>query len=126
MANKIKEKNIEKAEKKAKPKLNAGLGKFFVSLLNGSFLTGKSVTENLPFFLFLALLMMVYIGNGYYSEDKVREINYLGAELKELRSEYITTKSELMFKSKQSEVARAIKAREIKESTEPPYKLIKK
>jgi hypothetical protein len=123
MANKKKEEVKEKAKEESAE--ISGFSKVLVSVLNGSFLTGKSVTENLPFFLFLAFLMMIYIGNGYYSEDKVREINYLGTELKELRSEYITTKSELMFKSKQSEVAKSIKNKNIKESTEPPYKLIK-
>jgi hypothetical protein len=53
----------------------------------------------------------------------VREIDALSNELKELRSEYIATKSELMFKSKQSQVAKLVDPLGIKESLYPPVKI---
>ena len=116
--NKIKE---EKAIKVKRP------GKVVRSLLdvvNGNFLTSDSMVSLLPFILFLTLVALIYIANGYYAENKVRAINKMTTELKELRSEYITTKSELMFRSKQSEVARSLESYGIKESVVPPKKIV--
>ena len=80
----------------------------------------------LPYILFLAMIIMFYIANTYYAEKKEREIQALRRSLKELRYEYITTRSKLMNQSQQSEVARRLEAINIKESTVPPVKVIKK
>ena len=37
--------------------------------------------RNLPFFLFLALLAVVYIYNGHYADRVVRDIGKTGREL---------------------------------------------
>ena len=65
-----------------------------------------------------------YIANGYYAEKSVREISRINTEIKELKSEFITAKSELMFMSNQSEVARAVIPFGLKESTVPPKKIV--
>jgi hypothetical protein len=67
-----------------------------------------------------------YIANGYYAEKSVREISRINTELKELKSEYIISKSELMFMSNQSEVAHAVAPFGLKESTVPPKKIVVK
>ena len=72
-------------------------------LLSGKVLE-KGLFELLPFSLYICLLIVFYINNSYRSEDYVRTISSLERELKDLRSEYITTKSLLMFQSKQTEV----------------------
>jgi len=54
----------------------------------------------------------------------VRDLYKVGNELKELRSEYITLKSDLNYKSKQSQVAQATEILGIKESTIPPTKIV--
>ena len=95
-----------------------------LSFLNGSFLTREWVLGQLPFVLFLALIAMGYIANGYYAERMVKEINTTTNELKELRSEYITTKSDLMHISKQSEVAKYSQKIGLVESTTPPKKIV--
>lgn len=74
----------------------------------------------MPFVLFLACIALFYIANGYYADDKIREVNKLSNNLKELRTEYIFTKSELMFASKQSEVAKAAEKLGLKEPVVPP------
>lgn len=75
----------------------------------------------MPFILFLAVIALLYIANGYYADDKIREVNKLSNQLKELRTEYIYTKSELMFASKQSEVAKAAAVLGLKEPLVPPF-----
>lgn len=97
-------------------------------IINGNFLTNKSSLKQAPFVLFLTVVALFYIANSYYAERKIRQINKINNELKELRSEYITSKSRLMFVSKQSEVAKMAEGMglSIKESTTPPGKIMVK
>ncbi|HOX83406.1 MAG TPA: FtsL-like putative cell division protein [Chryseolinea sp.] len=80
-------------------------------------------TQHLPKILFAMLLSLLYISNTHYAEKTVREINSIHAEVEDLRADYTTLKSDLMFASKQSEVARKVKALGLKESLRPPYKI---
>lgn len=107
-------------------KKERSLRRSIVDVLNGNFLTKDDVLFHLPYLLFLCLLALIYIANGYVAEDTVRKLNKVGREVKEFRSEYITTKSELMYKSKQSELAEFIerKGLGLKESYEPPKKIV--
>jgi hypothetical protein len=45
-------------------------------------------------------------------------------ELKEKRAEFISTESDVMFRSKPSEVAKAVEPMQIKEPLEPPKRII--
>jgi hypothetical protein len=94
------------------------------SILGGGFLANKRTAENLPFLLFLAFLGLIYIANSYYAEKKIRKIERLQKEVKELRYEYIYTRSQLMSKSRQSEIAKTLSYEGIKESRIPPKKII--
>ena len=80
----------------------------------------QSIVKQVPFFLFLALLAVVYIYNGHYADKTIRNINQTAKEVKELQYEYKTVKSEVMFRSKQSELARAVEPLRLKELTIAP------
>lgn len=80
--------------------------------------------QYLPKILFAMTLGLLYIGNTHYAEKTVREINAIQAEVEDLRADYTTMKADLMFASKQSEVARKVKAYGLKESLTPPYKVV--
>lgn len=95
----------------------------FVSLLSGSFLTRENVLRNMPFILFCAALMLVYIAYGYHTERVVRELERTGAALKEQRAEYITVRAELEKQEQQSHVAARIGALGLRESRVPPVKI---
>jgi hypothetical protein len=82
------------------------------------------IMKNVTFFLFLAALAVIYIYNGHYADKTVRDINRTNKELKELQYEYKTLKSEVMFRSKQSELAKAVEPFGLKELTQPPIVLI--
>jgi hypothetical protein len=69
---------------------------------------------------------LFYIWNSYTIDKTVREIDKTDKELKELRSEFITGKSDLMYKCKMTEVAKNIEMYGIKESKEAPKKIINK
>ena len=82
------------------------------------------IMKNIRFFLFLAALAVIYIYNGHYADKVVRDINRTNQEIKELQYEYKTLKSEVMFRSKQSELAKAVDPFGLKELTKPPIVLI--
>jgi len=72
-----------------------------------------------PFLIYIAFLAFIYIANNYIAEAKMREINHLRKELKEVNFEYITTKSKLEDISKQSKLSEKLAATGISESNEP-------
>jgi len=82
------------------------------------------IVKNLPYFLFLAVLAIVYIANGHYADNTVRNINKVNRDLKELQYEYKFLKSEVMFRSKQSEMAKAVEPLGLKELRTPPAVLV--
>jgi Tfp pilus assembly protein PilO len=107
--------------------LNSGenfVSRMVNSLRADNILTHEKAIEFLPYIFLLAFLAMLFIANSYYAEKTIREIDHVSNELKELRSEYITTKSDLMVISKQSQVAKMAASLGIRESVVPPKKLI--
>ncbi|MDI3318161.1 FtsL-like putative cell division protein [Pinibacter soli] len=78
------------------------------------------VVKNIPFFLFLSVLAIIYIYNGHYSDKTIKEINKTNKDLKELQFEFKTLKSEVMFRSKQSELSKAVEPLGLKELSTPP------
>jgi hypothetical protein len=57
-----------------------------------------------PYFVFVVILAFIYINNHYAVEKLLKEQVGLNRELQELKYEAITTSSELMQMSRQSEV----------------------
>lgn len=83
----------------------------------------QSIVRQVPFFLFLAVLAVIYIYNGHYADKTIRNINRTAKEVKELQWEYKTIKSEVMFRSKQSELVKAVEPLGLKELVEAPVVL---
>ena len=83
----------------------------------------KWVVEHIPFFLFLAFLAVLYIYNGHVADKLTSTIGATEKNIKELQYEYKTVKSEVIFRSKASELAKAVEPLGLKELTEPPIVL---
>ncbi|RYY23135.1 MAG: hypothetical protein EOO04_14735 [Chitinophagaceae bacterium] len=81
------------------------------------------IVRNVPYFLFLAVLAVIYIYNGHRADKTIRQMTTVNRELKELQYEYKTIKSEVMFRSKQSELAKAVAPFGLKELVHPPVVL---
>lgn len=113
----------EKIQKIQKTRKKGVLAKGLSSVFSGTFLTNEKTLKHLPYIIFLTCLAILYIANGYYADDQIREVNKVTNQLKELRTEYIYTKSELMFASKQSEVAKSAEQLGLKEPVVPPIKI---
>jgi hypothetical protein len=130
--NTIKEPKVEVTEEsvpqpvveESKP---AKAAKKIMSSLNiFSFMEKEKIIKMMPFVFFITLLALIYIANSYYAEKTIREIDSTGKEIKELRSSFISVQSELMMKSKQTEVLNAVQQIGLKQSLQPPQKIIVK
>lgn len=97
-----------------------GLQNSLSDLLSGKVLE-KGLFELLPFSLYICFLLVLYINNSYNAEGYVRTVSSLERELKDLRSEYITTKSLLMFQSKQTEVQALVASQGLEQSQSQPF-----
>lgn len=91
---------------------------------NGSATFSRSMVHKLiPFMIYLAVWGVIYIGNRHYAEQLELQINDLQEDLQTYRAEYLTMKSELMFRTKQSQVAKMVDTIGLQELTTPPEKI---
>ncbi len=109
--------------KPSKPGKKGVLAKGLSKIFGGTFLSDDRAVQHVPYILFLGVIAMLYIANGYHADDKIREVNKVSNQIKELRTEYISSKSDLMFISKQSEVAKAVEEIGLKEPVVAPMKI---
>lgn len=85
---------------------------------------GKAdIRKMFPFIFFLAGLAIIHIYNSNVAIKTMRESDQLGKEIKEARAEYISVKSELMYRSKQSQVSKRLEGTGLKELKQPPFKI---
>jgi hypothetical protein len=82
------------------------------------------ILKNLLFFLFLALLAVIYIANGHMADNTIRDISVTAKEVKELQYEYKSLKSEEMFKSREAQIVQAATPLGLKISNDPPMRLV--
>ncbi|HAZ92743.1 MAG TPA: FtsL-like putative cell division protein [Ferruginibacter sp.] len=83
----------------------------------------KWMVQNIPFFLFLSALAVAYIYNGHHSDKLVRKIAVTEKNIKELEYEYKNVKSQVIFRSKASELIKAVEPLGLKELIAPPMVL---
>lgn len=97
---------------------------FFGNLFKEGVISIESATQLLPFFIFIAFLAMVYIGNRHFAENNIRDIDKLSKEVKELSWDFKTLKADLMLKSTQTEVAKLVDTLGLIEPNEPPKMIV--
>jgi len=88
--------------------------------------SAETILKNLPFILFLGFIGMLYIMNAHYSEKKLWQIQKYKNEIEELKWEYASTKADLMYQTKQSEVQKAVENIGLKNSKSTAKRLIVK
>ncbi|MCL9807999.1 FtsL-like putative cell division protein [Flavobacterium luminosum] len=97
-------------------------GKLF-NLLKARFLVNEDAVKNWRFIIFLIFLAIVMIANTHSYEKKVFQIAELNNEVKELRSEFVDRRSELMKIKMESTVAQKMEEKQIFPSSVPPKKI---
>jgi hypothetical protein len=92
-------------------------------ILKARFLLDEDAIKNWRFIVFIILLAIIMIANTQSYEQKVFKIAELTNEVKELRSEFVDRRSELMKLKMESTVAQKMESRFLKPSTVPPIKI---
>jgi hypothetical protein len=92
-------------------------------LFGGSIFSREGVIRQIPFVLFLACLILAYIGNQYRGEKVIREVLALERRVKELKTESSSIKFDLQVISTESKVKDLIRINELPliEAKEPPF-----
>ncbi|MFL9830537.1 FtsL-like putative cell division protein [Flavobacterium sp. ARAG 55.4] len=93
------------------------------NLLKARFLIDEDAVKNWRFIVFLIVLAIIMIANTQRYEQKVFKIAELTAEVKELRSEFVDRRSDLMKLRMESTVSQKMVEKEIFPSTVPPVKI---
>jgi Bacteriodetes cell division protein (FtsL-like) len=84
----------------------------------------RIIVQNIPFYFFAGALAIVYIANGHYADKTIRAINATEKNLKEMEYEYKTVKRDVIFRSKESELAKAVEPLGLKPLLVPPVKIM--
>ncbi len=87
------------------------------------FFNYHTIVQNIPFFLFLSVLAVLYIYNGHHADKLIRKISTSEKNIKELEYEFKTIKSEVIYRSKASEMIKAVEPMGLKELKDPPMVL---
>ena len=77
-----------------------------------------------PKVIFIVFFGLIYIWNSHYTERITRKIDKIEVKVEDLRANYTTLKSNYMYASKQSEVAKKVKSFGLVESLTPPNKIV--
>lgn len=111
--------------KEGKPKQGKP-GSFMKELMSGIIFSDVIILKNLWYIIFLTILGALYIGNRFHAEKTTRESARLTREVKDLKAESLSTSADLMYVSRQSEVYRMVREKNLglEELKTPPYKLI--
>jgi hypothetical protein len=94
------------------------------SILDGTVFQRRKVVRQLPFLVMLTVMGVLYIFNSNYTDRTIIEMNRTKRKLQELRFNYVTTKANVMYLSRQSTLNKSLQIRGIRESIIPPYKII--
>ena len=92
-------------------------------MLKAKFLIDDDALKNWKFIVFLILLAMVMIGNSHRYEQKTYKITELTNQVKELRSEFVDRRSQLMELKMESTISREMEPKGIVPSSVPPKKI---
>ncbi|HSV11384.1 MAG TPA: FtsL-like putative cell division protein [Hanamia sp.] len=84
----------------------------------------KWIVKNIPFYFFISAIAIIYIANGHYADKTMREINATEKNLKEMEYEFKTVKQEVIFRSKESELAKAVEPLGLKPLVVPPLRIV--
>ena len=79
----------------------------------------RLIVKNVPFYFFLGALAILYIANGHSADKMMRKISKTEKALKEMEYEFKTVKRDVIFRSKESELAKAVEPLGLKQLTEP-------
>ena len=99
------------------------MNKGVYGILKANFLISSDAVKNWRFIVFCTFLAIVMIACSHSAERKVHTIAKLNTEVRELRSEFVEKRSELMKLKMESTLTAKMADRGVKPSETPPYKI---
>ncbi|RAR71472.1 FtsL-like putative cell division protein [Flavobacterium aciduliphilum] len=93
------------------------------NILKARFLVNEDATKNWRFILYIVFLAILMIANSHRYDQKIFKIADLTNEVKELRSEFVDKRSELMKLRMESTVSEKMERIGIVPSQVPPQKI---
>lgn len=97
--------------------------KGFYNVLKANFLISEDAYKNWRFIVFCTVLAIVMIASSHSAERKVHQIAKLNNEVRELRSEHIERRSDLMKMKMESTITEKMVSKGIGPSETPPNKI---
>lgn len=94
------------------------------SLLKAKFLIDNDAINTWKFIFFVFMLAMLMIAFNHSYDEKNYRITELTNEVKELRSKFVDTRSELMRLKMESNISKKMEVRNIYPSSIPPKKIV--
>jgi len=92
-------------------------------VLKGKFLVDEDAPKNWTFLIFLAGLALIMIASSHSIDRKIQKIATLNKKTRELNSQFIATRSELMKLKMESSVAKKLEEKGLYVSNTPPQKI---
>lgn len=97
-------------------------------ILKGKFLTGENSLKNWGMTIYVVLLFLLVIASSHSVDKKVMEIANLNKQVKELRAEFIDTRTQVMHLKLESTIKAKVVDMGLKPIEQPPFliKIVKK
>ncbi|HMG16002.1 MAG TPA: FtsL-like putative cell division protein [Saprospiraceae bacterium] len=101
-------------------KTNVILGK----LMNRFKFQPDQILIHTKFLLFVFSLVMVNIAVGYYTNDKITQIQTMEKEIKDLRWQYISIESSMLSEAKESQISERVASLKLEVSKDVPKTIV--
>lgn len=100
--------------------------KGFLDLLKGKFLVSNDASRNWRFIVFASLLAAVMIASAHSADRKVHRVAALNEEVRELRSEFVDSRSDVQRLRLESTILGYVAQDGLEPSATPPKKILVK
>ena len=99
----------------------------FLYILGGGILKEDFIVRHTKMIVLVVVLIFIFIGNRYVCMQRLREIDRLQQQLRDVRFEALSISSELTGNSRQSQIELLIEEQgiELEAAKNPPYELYK-
>jgi len=116
-----------KKKEKEKKKKKWTWSEYIMYILGGAILKEDFIVRHTKMIVLVVFLMFFYISNRYTCIIKIREIDRLQTELKEVKSEALNISVRLTGNTRPSQVEELVKRQglRLEKANTPPYKLSK-
>ena len=96
------------------------------NVIKGKFLVDEGASKNWGMLIFLTFLALIMIGSSHSIDTKVQKIAILNKEMREFRSIYVATRSDLMKLKMESTIVKKLEEKGLFTAEKPPQKIVVK